>query len=627
MKKKNDRITIRETLAIHWRAAKDVNKLAPGLFLSTILYSIVKAISPYATIYLSARLINELASARRTEELAKWVILIVGITAVMGLAKAVLERWHAAKENLYFKQYHILYADKFLSMDFADSDKQETRDLFTQIQQSTNWGGWGLNYIVMYIDWGVEAIAGILGAVVLTVSLFTQNVPETAGALTILNHPLFIVGILGVIFAVTMVGPILGNKANAVWGDLAEESRFGNRVFNHFGFALREDKEKAMDLRMYQQIEVAEHYNNTVNMFGVGSHFANLNLTTIGVCQGLSTAVSAILSGVVYLFVCLKAWAGAFGIGSVTQYVSAVTTLSGNVSQLLKTIGHMRTNAGFLKTTYEFLDIPNSMYQGSLTTEKRSDRQYEVEFRDVSFKYPGSQIWALRHVNMKFKVGSRLAIVGENGSGKTTFIKLLCRLYDPTEGQILLNGIDIRKYRYDDYMQIFSVVFRDFQLICQPLGANVAGSMEYDRERVRKALIDAGFGDRLATMEKGLDTMLYKDLSEDGVDVSGGEAQKIAIARALYKDAPFIILDEPTAALDPIAEAEIYSKFNDIVDDKTAVYISHRLSSCKFCDEIAVFHDGAVVQQGTHEALLADEDGKYSKLWNAQAQYYTKQDA
>jgi len=331
---------------------------------------------------------------------------------------------------------------------------------------------------------------------------------------------------------------------------------------------------------------------------------------------------SAIFAGVVYVFTCLKALGGAFGIGSVTQYVGAVTSLSQSVVKLLEALGELNNNAVFLQPTYEFLDIPNSMYQGSLTTEKRSDRQYEVEFKDVSFKYPGSDLWALRHVNMKFKVGKRLAIVGENGSGKTTFIKLLCRLYDPQEGQILLNGIDIRKYRYDDYMNIFSVVFQDFQLICQPLGANVAGSRSYDRDRVRKALIDAGFGDRLATMEKGLDTMLYKDLSEDGVDVSGGEAQKIAIARALYKDAPFIILDEPTAALDPIAEAEIYSKFNDIAGDKTAIYISHRLSSCKFCDEIAVFHEGAVIQQGTHAELVADENGKYHALWHAQAQYY-----
>ena len=171
-------------------------------------------------------------------------------------------------------------------------------------------------------------------------------------------------------------------------------------------------------------------------------------------------------------------------------------------------------------------------------------------------------------------------------------------------------------------MNIFSVVFQDFQLICQSLGANVAGSMKYDSERVRKALMDAGFGEKLLEMDNNLDTMLYKDLRDEGIDVSGGEAQKIAIARALYKDAPFIILDEPTAALDPITEAEIYSKFNDIVGDKTAIYISHRLSSCKFCDEIVVFSKGTIIQQGTHNELVVDEDGKYYELWQAQAQYY-----
>ena len=380
-----------------------------------------------------------------------------------------------------------------------------------------------------------------------------------------------------------------------------------------------------MDVRMYKQHEIAQYYMEKENRFGVGTGFAKMFSGKMGMMNAVARATSAIFTGLIYVFVCLKAWAGAFGVGSITQYVSAVTSLSRNVSSLVEALGDMRCNATFLQTTYQFLDIPNSMYQGSLSTEKRSDRQYEVEFRDVSFKYPGSEIWALRHVSMKFKVGNRLAVVGENGSGKTTFIKLLCRLYDPQEGQILLNGIDIRKYNYRDYMNVFSVVFQDFQLVSQPLGANVAGSMEYDREKVEKCLIDAGFGERLENLRSGLDTYLYKNFAEDGVDVSGGEAQKIAIARALYKDAPFIILDEPTAALDPIAEAEIYSKFNDIAGDKTAIYISHRLSSCKFCDEIAVFHEGAVIQQGRHEELVADESGKYYELWHAQAQYYTEE--
>ena len=379
-----------------------------------------------------------------------------------------------------------------------------------------------------------------------------------------------------------------------------------------------------MDRRMYRQSELAEHYVSTVNIFGVGSPVAKASQTIVGPSKALAAALSALLSGIVYVFVCLKAQGGAFGVGSVTQYVSAVTTFSGNAALLLNTVSHMQANAEFLRIIYTFFNIPGAMYQGSLTTEKRTDRRYNVEFKDVSFKYPGSDIWALRHVNMKFKVGRRLALVGENGSGKTTFIKLLCRLYDPQEGQILLNGIDIRKYRYDDYMGIFSVVFQDFQLLDQPLGSNVAGRVTYDRERAKKALLDAGFGERLAAMEKGLDTTLYKELTEDGVELSGGEAQKIAIARALYKDAPFIILDEPTAALDPIAEAEIYSKFNAIAGDRTSIFISHRLSSCKFCDEIAVFHEGAVIQQGSHTELLADSSGKYCELWNAQAQYYTE---
>ena len=177
-----------------------------------------------------------------------------------------------------------------------------------------------------------------------------------------------------------------------------------------------------------------------------------------------------------------------------------------------------------------------------------------------------------------------------NGSGKTTFINLLCRLYDPIEGQILLNGIDIRKYRYDEYMRIFAVVFQDFRLFALPLGQNVAAGAHYGSERVMDCLSKADFGDRLKTLPDGLDTPLYKELDKNGVEVSGGEAQKIAIA-----------------------------------GDKTAVYISNRLSSCKFCDDIAVFDHGAIVQYGTHDQLVADENGKYYELWHAQAQYYVKE--
>ena len=621
-----EKVSMRNAIAMHIRAIKELHSVTPKYFPLLTLYCVFNAITPYITVFFSAQILKELAVLRRADVLWQWVIVGVLSVGIVAVAKAMLYRRYNTLHNDLWGRKEILFIHKMFSLDFSELDKQENHDLRAQIQQNENWSGWGLMQVVEPYTGAVTSVIGLLSGIALTVSLFTSPVPESAGWLTVLNNPVFILILAVLMVAVSILAGRLSAKSMDCWSDFAEEATFGNRLFGHFGF-IGQDKERSIDIRMNNQQNLVSAYWNTNSSFGVDGPFGRAAMGKMGVYASLGVCITTLITGFIYVFTCLKAWGGAFDVGSITQYVGAATAMVANVFTLTGLLGMIKTNTPYLEKTFEFLDIPNAMYQGSLTTEKRADRQYEVEFKNVSFKYPGSDIWALRHVNMKFKVGKRLAIVGENGSGKTTFIKLLCRLYDPQEGQILLNGIDIRKYRYDDYMNIFSVVFQDFQLICQPLGNNVSGSMEYDRERVHKALIDAGFGDRLASMEKGLDTMIFKNLSEDGVDVSGGEAQKIAIARALYKDAPFIILDEPTAALDPIAEAEIYSKFNDIAGDKTAIYISHRLSSCKFCDEIAVFHEGAVIQHGTHAELVADENGKYHELWNAQAQYYTEKTA
>lgn len=618
-----EKVNMRHAVASHLRGIKELHKVSPKFFPILTLYCIVSAVTPYITVFFSAQILKELATLRRADILWKWVIASVICVGIASVLNAILQRRYGTLYSDLWGRKEILFIHKMFSLDFSELDKQENHDLRIQIQQNENWSAWGLMKIQEAYVSAVTSIFGIISGITLTISLFTSPVPGDAGWLTALNNPLFIIAL-----AILMVGvSILAGKFSAAstkcWSDFAEEATFGNRLFEHFGF-IGMDKERSIDIRMNNQQNLVSAYWDTNSSFGVHGPFGKSARGKMGIYASLGVCITTLITGSIYVFTCLKAWGGAFDVGSITQYVGAATAMVSNIFALTGLFGILETNTGYLDKTFEFLDIPNAMYQGSLTTEKRADRRYEVEFKDVSFKYPGSDIWALRHVNMKFKVGKRLAIVGENGSGKTTFIKLLCRLYDPQEGQILLNGIDIRKYKYDDYMNIFSIVFQDFQLISQPLGNNVAGSMHYDRERVQKALVDAGFGERLATMEKGLDTMIYKSLSEDGVDVSGGEAQKIAIARALYKDAPFIILDEPTAALDPIAEAEIYGKFDGIAGDKTAIYISHRLSSCKFCDEIAVFHEGAVIQQGSHASLVADTNGKYYELWNAQAQYYTE---
>ena len=618
-----EKVTLGHGAALHLRGIRELHSVTPKFFPVLTLYCVFSAMIPYITVFFSAQILKELATLRRAEMLWRWVAAGVFSTGAAAIAKALLYRRYDTLLSDLWGRKETLFIRKMFSLDFSELDKQENHDLRAQIWQNENWAGWGLMRIEKIYTDVVTSVIGLVSGAALTVSLYASPVPESGGWLTALNHPAFILVLAAAMVGISILAGSLSAKATQYWSDFAETATFGNRLFAHFGF-VGLDKERSVDIRMNNQQNLVRTYWDMDSSFGVSGPIGRAARGKIGVYASLGVCVTALITGFIYVFTCLKALGGAFDVGSVTQYVGAATAMVANIFALTDLVGTIKTNTPYLEKTFEFLDIPNAMYQGSLTTEKRSDRQYEVEFRDVSFKYPGSEIWALRHVSMKFKVGKRLAIVGENGSGKTTFIKLLCRLYDPQEGQILLNGIDIRKYRYDDYMSIFSVVFQDFQLICQPLGNNVAGSMEYDRDRVEKALIDAGFGDRLASMDKGLDTMIYKNLSEDGVDVSGGEAQKIAIARALYKDAPFIILDEPTAALDPIAEAEIYSKFNDIVGDKTAIYISHRLSSCKFCDEIAVFHEGRVIQQGSHDALVADEGGKYYALWHAQAQYYTE---
>ena len=239
----------------------------------------------------------------------------------------------------------------------------------------------------------------------------------------------------------------------------------------------------------------------------------------------------------------------------------------------------------------------------------------------MGFRYSGSDTWALRDVNLTLKPETKLAVVGENGAGKTTFVKLLTRLYDPTEGVIMMDGIPIQEYDYDSYMSAFSAVFQDYRLFSFSLEENVTLASTADERRVENILRRVGLGEKLDDLPKGIHTAVYKNFDENGFEPSGGEGQRIALARALYKDAPIVVMDEPTAALDPRAEFELYQHFNELTKGKTAVYISHRLSSTRFCDEIMVFADGRIVERGTHEELMKRE-GVYAELFKMQAQFY-----
>ena len=579
-----------------------------------------EALIPYVGICLSACLIDELTNARNPERLKALVLVTLISAAVIGIVAAILYKIRRIyNDHVTWDNLEHIYAKKMMDMDFGKFDDTKTAEQRSLIRQYQSMG-FGISTALIIYGGVCKAVLTAIGGIGLTISLFTSRISNTSGAYAFLDNPVVVLLVIVSLVLISCISPVLLIKADKYL--VRDDLRVGNNKLLFWGF-LGGKSDVAMDVRMYRLDKMCVKYCfDKESGFNSKSRIAKIGWGPQGLLKAASAAVSMMFPGIVYVFECLKALAGAFGAGAVTQYIAAIQKTAYGFSSLVEMLGYMRNNALILKQVFEFLDIPNDMYQGSLTVEKRSDRKYEIEFRNVSFKYPGSGNYALKNVNMKFEIGKRLAVVGMNGSGKTTFIKLLCRLYDPTEGEILLNGIDIRKYNYAEYMNIFSVVFQDFKLFALKLGENVASGTEYDEKRVMKCLKDAGFEDNLKKMPQGLETYLYTDYGKNGVNISGGEAQKLAIARALYKDAPFIILDEPTAALDPVTEAEIYSRFNAIVGDKTAIYISHRLSSCRFCDEIIVFNEGAVIQQGTHESLAADENGKYYELWHAQAQYY-----
>ena len=306
--------------------------------------------------------------------------------------------------------------------------------------------------------------------------------------------------------------------------------------------------------------------------------------------------------------------AGRLGVGSIIWYAGVVQQLLESIRQLVGTVSGLYSDCTRQQVIFRLEAAAGEDASG--TGHVKRLQNHILEFEDVSFAYPGTERMVLEHVNLRLSGTERVALVGENGCGKSTLIKLICRLYEPSEGRILLDGTDIREIGREEYMGFLAVVFQDYRIFAASLGENITLNGQADEEGIRKAIDKIGVG------ITGINTPLRRDLEEEGIEVSGGEGQKIAIARALYKDAPMVILDEPTAALDPLAESGIYEKFGTLVEGKLAMFISHRLSSCRFCDRILVLQGGNIVEDGCHEELASREDGLYREMWEAQRQYY-----
>lgn len=327
----------------------------------------------------------------------------------------------------------------------------------------------------------------------------------------------------------------------------------------------------------------------------------------------------------VYAYLIFQVIQGNVTIGDFTMYTASFATFFNFINELLTHAGNLLACSREVDDFRSFLDFGEGDEEdGGIPVPKLDS--YEFTFKNVSFRYPKAEAYALKNLNLTVKAGERLAVVGLNGAGKSTFIKLLLRLYEPTEGEILLNGVNVKDYNRHDYYQVFAPVFQNVELFAFPLAENISMQApdETDAKKAEECLQAAGLKEKLETLPKGVKTEVLKVIYDDGVDFSGGEKQKIALARALYKDAPVVVLDEPTAALDAVAESRLYEDFDKLIGGKTAVYISHRLSSTQFCNHVAMFSGGEMVEYGTHKSLL-EQNGEYAKMFRIQAQYYMEE--
>lgn len=578
----------------------------------TLFYAFVggfcKALVPFISLYYSSKILDALIESNTSLAISN-IIFLLGLCFIVGcIDRACYQGLNVISSSSYYSVWKQT-AKKAFVLEYEEFEKTETMDKIHRAENGSNGSG-GVDSQILGTYNLIYLVCSVLLSLGFTLNLFLKGIDS----MRFLFYTFVLVGVFVLFILLTSyVQKELAQKEM----EMAHRNEHGNSISSYFSHSCLDIK-NGKDIRLYKMCDMMLSIVSEINDF-VNDTFKGYAYL-LGKRNALIAFATQVLAGFVFIYVGVSVLEGHISIGNVLLYTGSITSMTTSFNQLVSSYNSMAYRFEYLSHFEEFIDSSNMHYDGTLPIEKRDDYEYEFEFKNVSFKYPNTDHYVLKHINLKFNVNKRFAIVGQNGAGKTTLIKLLCRLYEPSEGEILLNGINIEKYDYEEYTNIFSVVFQDFKLFPLPLDENIAGSDIVDEKKCLQVLEQVGINDKIMNWPNKQHTRLYKDLG-DGINISGGEAQKVAIARALYKDAPFVIMDEPTAALDPIAEAEIYENFNEMVKDKTAIFISHRMSSCKFCDEILVFENGEIVQQGSHHELV-EQEGMYRDLWNAQAQYY-----
>lgn len=611
-------MTLRERIFMNWRGLRLLYSLIPYNPFFTVLCVVFDVIYSYWSYFFLARLVDDVIMQASRETLVWDVLLLVVGEIFVNLIFHMTQLYYFYGGSTTWERANIYLNQKLMSMDYEYMESETIQNQRRDIDAMARNNGGGLCILFWLATPVLERTLQMLIALGYTIYLISRCRVAFAGEpLKAIGFVCAFSGMFAVLLTISMKKDVSAQRKIYQYN---EENLPGLRKYNFYVGEYIGKEECGKTIRMFNQEKLLAKRTSDL-FYSLHENITRINREEQSRNEWISV-IEMVISGLIYLLLGIMALKKSITIGSICLFAGCIKNFLYHFRMWGEQWTELMENTKYVKKYFDFLDIPNKKYEGRLPIEKREDDKFTIEFRHVSFRYPGTDKDVLKDFSIKFHIGERLAVVGRNGCGKTTFIKLLCRLYDPTQGEILLNGIDIRKYDYQEYLGLFSVVFQDFKIPALPLGQNVAASAEVDEERAKSALRRAGLGELLERMPYGLETPLYTDFDKNGVDISGGEAQKTAIARALYHDTPFVILDEPTAALDPLAEYEVYSKFDELVGTKTAVYISHRLSSCQFCNDILVIDEGRAVQRGHHNELISQTDSLYYTLWNAQAGYY-----
>jgi ATP-binding cassette subfamily B protein/ATP-binding cassette subfamily C protein len=580
---------------------KVIEKKDKKIFLFFGIYTIVASFLPLLPVYLPKFVINELVQeVINFNNVIKIIIIFTAITAVFSFIEKFTHDICHPRLTMVRIDYLTIVFNKLNGLDYKYCEDPKFLDSNESALDAA--GG---------SDSGVEAI------MVKLFTLFAKMITIIIYIIIISQLSLLI--LLGLLISVFVsLGIALFVKKYRY--KLKDKLAHANRKIDYYS-TITHDFSYGKDIRLYNfQDKIKKSYDYEIKSYlSVFKKIKNKEYLLAFI-----DLIFVLISDAVLYYVLITKVLGGMPIADFSMYLVAVVALSTLLKSTSEDFSFVIGEGQYVSDYFNFIN--KEFNEPSPGLKKVENDTLEIEFKNVSFKYPGTDKWIIKDLDLKINKQEKLAIVGINGAGKTTLVKLITRLFEPTEGQILINGVDIKDYDKYEYMQMYSAVFQDINILAYTIRENITLGLSNDEARIWDCLNRVGLGDKVRSLENGIDHMMLKVIDENGAIFSGGENQKLAIARALYKNGNAIILDEPTAALDALAEADIYQNFNDLVSEKTAIYISHRLASTKFCDHIALFKESKLLEYGTHEELMALQ-GEYYQMFVVQGKYYQEEEA